>query len=144
MNMMGVGNAPFYHKCGATGTRSFQKDAFCVFLNSTCFTLFRLFWMNIFALEVPMRVPLTALLTYYRNSLADADRMAPDDNLVQSALLAEEADWSEGQLHREHAEQLWAARSPNGKTEIDEWGRKRYWYCPWVGTLKPEHGAHKP
>ena len=99
--------------------------------------------MNIFALEVPMRVPLTALLTYYRNSLADADRMAPDDNLVQSALLAEEADWSGGQLHREHAEQLWAARSPNGKTEIDEWGRKRYWYCPWVGTLKPEHGAQR-
>ena len=90
-----------------------------------------------------MRVPLTSLLTYYRNSLADADRMAPDDALIQTAIVVKSEEWSTGQLHREHAEQLWAARSPNGKTEIDEWGRKRYWYCPWVGTLKPEHGAQR-
>lgn len=90
-----------------------------------------------------MRVPLTSLLTYYRNSLADADRMAPDDALVQSALTADKNEWCSGQLHREHAENLWAARGFSGKTEIDEWGRKRYWYCPWVGTLKPEHGAQR-
>jgi len=88
-----------------------------------------------------MKVPLTALLTYYRNSLADADRMAPEDSLIQNAIELDQNVWSNAQLPPEQCELLWNTRNPNGKTEIDEWGRKRFWFCPWVGTLKPEHGA---
>ena len=84
---------------------------------------------------------ITPLLSYYRNSLADADRMAPEDSLIQNGILTDDDAWLTGQLHREQADQLWAARNPNGKVEMDDMGRKRYWYCPWVGTLKPEHGA---
>ena len=90
-----------------------------------------------------MRVPLTALLTYYRNSLADADRMSPEDSLIQTALETSSQEWLDAQLARENIEKIWQAKSPNGKTEMDEWGRKRYWYCPWVGSLKPEHGAQR-
>ena len=96
--------------------------------------------------EEPMslaHIPLQAMLQYYRNSLADADRMAPEDTLIQSALHTQPEHWLQAQLGASEMEAVWNARNPNGKTEVDEWGRRRYWYCPWVGTLKPEHGAQR-
>ena len=63
---------------------------------------------------------ITPLLSYYRNSLADADRMAPEDSLIQNGILTDDDAWLTGQLHREQADLLWAARNPNGKVEIDD------------------------
>lgn len=90
-----------------------------------------------------MRITVPSLLHYYRNSLADADRMSPEESWIQTALKVSISEWESGQLHPETVNSLWAARTQSGKAEIDEWGRRRVWYCPWVGTLKPEHGAQK-
>ena len=90
-----------------------------------------------------MKITVPNLWHYYRNSLADADRMTPDDNWIQTANKADISEWESGQLHAETVNMIWAARTQSGKAEIDEWGRRRVWYCPWVGTLKPEHGAQK-
>lgn len=90
-----------------------------------------------------MKLTVPSLLHYYRNSLADADRMSPEDSWIQTALKVSITEWESGQLNPETVNSLWAARTQSGKAEIDEWGRRRVWFCPWVGTLKPEHGAQK-
>lgn len=90
-----------------------------------------------------MRIPLVKLLSYYRNSLADADRMAPEDSWVQTATPTNVDEWASGQLSPETLEMVWQARSGSGKADTDEWGRRRFWLCPFVGTLKPEHGARR-
>jgi hypothetical protein len=90
-----------------------------------------------------MRIQLAPLLSYYRNSLADADRMAPDDAWLETASIVQTAEWATGQLSTATLSAIWSTTSGTGKGEVDDFGRKRFWLCPFVGRLKPEHGAKR-
>lgn len=69
--------------------------------------------------------------------------MAPEDTWIQTASQADASEWESGQLSPESIDLIWQASSGAGKADVDELGRKRFWFCPYVGTLKPEHGAKR-
>lgn len=64
---------------------------------------------------------ITPLLSYYRNSLADADRMAPEDSLIQNGILTDDDAWLTGQLHREQADHSGPLEIPMARSKWTTW-----------------------
>lgn len=78
---------------------------------------------------------------YYRNSLADSDRMMPDDGTLAQSLSITIDELLEGKISEERMRQLtqgrWNSHDP------DEQGRISLQIAPWIGKVKPEHGVQK-